>query len=138
MTKELSKQLCELCGIKPHYGVWVNYGDLDNNYQLRTNERKYRLIADYRYSYGVDKDDLRNLKPEYCPDFGQPENFVTLFDLEINHPCYSTMVEMIANCHDCFYVNSREFIQNVIKCIKSNFNASDIKQSIREEEWVYE
>ena len=51
----LSKELCEICGIKPRYGVYQNFGDLDNDYRLVTNVRKCRLIADTRFN--VDDED---------------------------------------------------------------------------------
>ena len=29
-TTDYSRKLCEICGIKPHYGVYENFGDLKN------------------------------------------------------------------------------------------------------------
>lgn len=76
----LSQRICELTGIKPYYGVYVNFGDLDNNYRLVTNKRKFRLIADVRYYVDSD-DDLRNLSPKFLPDFEKNNNFVKLLEL---------------------------------------------------------
>ena len=134
MSNDLSKQLCELCGIKPRYGVWVDYGDLDHDYRLVTNERKYRLIADCRYNYGVDDDDLRDLKPEFYPDFTKPENFVRLlkiwlaifgeFRLERHSMSMEPEEKLIT---DCLIRTSDDF-----------YPVNKLKQSIREAEWVYD
>lgn len=83
-NKSLSEQICEICGIKPYYGIYVNFGDLDNDYRLVTNKRKYRLIADCRYDVD-DEDDLRNLEPKYLPNFQtNNNNFVKLWELPLN------------------------------------------------------
>ena len=130
-----SLALCEICGIKPRYGVYKNFGDLDNNFQLVTNERKYRLIADTRYHYGVEDDDLRNLKPVYYPDFEQPTNFVKL--LNVLHA-------------NGFHFRTYGFCkkQPITSCVLEHFvdkfrnrndeEAEDFKQVIREQEWSYE
>ena len=137
MNNDLNKQLCELCGIKPRYGIYVDYGDLDHNYKLETNERKYRLIADYRWYYSVDDEDLRDLKPEFYPDFTKPENFVRLFNLRTKRQKSYTVAELITL--ECMaIIDTKNFLENLIYIIKSDMDVADIKQSIREAEWVYE
>lgn len=54
MTKELSKQLCELCGIK---GKWVKY-------KTETTDGCINLGSRLEF-----------------PDFGKPENFVKLEEI---------------------------------------------------------
>lgn len=146
MTKELSKQLCELCGIKPYYGVWVDYGDLDHNYKFETNERKYRLIADYRWMYGVDDKDLRDLKPEFYPDFGKPENFVKLFNLKWylldgeyglieNSLAYYVLFNFGHSSKDW---NTTGFIRLLIKALQDKHCPESIKQAIKEVQWSYD
>lgn len=77
----ISERICHIAGIKPRYGVYVDFGDLDRNFKLVTNKRKYRLIADTRYRSGVEDEDLKNLEPTYYPDFTAPENFVKLWEI---------------------------------------------------------
>lgn len=133
-TQDLSRKLYELCGIKPRYGVYENFGDLDDNFQLVTNERKYRLIADTRYHYGVEDEDLRNLEPKYYPDFTLPENFVKLFELNI--PDSNVTVGAAVCFCNCQQLNNRnDFLQSVIQLTKDN---TIIKHAIKSEGWKYE
>ena len=57
-----SEQLCKLLNLKPVYSMWINIGDLDNNYVKVTDKRYYKLISDNRWHI----------------DFYNPENFVKL------------------------------------------------------------
>lgn len=137
---EMSKELCEICGIKPRYGVYQNFGDLDNDYRLVTNVRKYRLIADTKYD--VDDEDLRNLKPIYYPDFTQPENFVKLFNTRIPNP-YITVAGFVTH-FALSILATHDFLKRLVQllqdkphgCIKSEIE--QIKQAIRKEEWIYD
>lgn len=138
MTRELSKKLCEIAGIKPRYGVYVNFGDLDYNYRLVTNERKYRLIADYRYRVD-DEDELRGLQAVYYPDFGEPENFVKLMELKIPDGTKNTILSYFIKImllkyglKGCVY-NRKEFLFFLLNILTEN-----IKQAIREAGWKYE
>ena len=150
-----SLALCEICGIKPRYGIYENFGDLDNNFQLVTNERKYRLIADTRYHYGVEDDDLRNLKPVYYPDFEQPTNFVRLLNTNTD---YITKNNKKILCKSIWwYINSDAkrfgqiapygidtFLITLILILKNKdnlYNQSEIdkiKQAIKSEVWKYD
>lgn len=120
-TKDYSRELCEICGIEPRYGVYEDFGDLDKNFQLVTNERKYRLIADTRYHYGVEDEDLRNLEPKYYPDFTEPENFVKLWEILSGQ----SRTEFLARLILRLKVEAGDFIYKQ-------------KQVIREQEWIYE
>ena len=99
--KQISKEICEECGIKPVYGVWVDDGDLDYVPKLVCNKRKYRLIADIRRDYPIYNDEgLRNLKPEYVLNFAEPHNFVDIFSLFSRHldlqiPCSDNPVKSV-------------------------------------------
>lgn len=137
MTKDINIRLCELCGIKPRYGIYVDYGDLDHNYKLETNERKYRLIADYRWHYGVEDEDLKDLKPEFYPDFTKPENFVRLFNLPIVNNGSRTVGYFVV--YEFTMKTIKEFIEClIIKLERTQFSITkEVKQSIREAEWVY-
>ncbi len=137
MAKTLSEQICEECGIKPYYGVFINLGDLDNNYKLVANKRKCRLIADYRYM--VDNDDeLRNLKPKYLPDFFEnSNNFVRLYELKIVDDV--TLAQLFFTWNLANY--SKElFLKNLIYILKEDSNMDKtviefIKQAIQNEQW---
>lgn len=138
MTKELSKKLCEIVGIKPRYGVYVNFGDLDYDYRLVTDERKCRLISDYRYQV-EDDEDLRGLQAVYYPDFGEPENFVKLLELKIPDGTKNTILSYFIKImllkyelKGCVY-NRKEFLFCLLNLLTEN-----IKQAIREAEWMYE
>lgn len=99
--KQISKEICEECGIKPVYGVWVDNGDWDYLPELICNKRKYRLIADIRNEYPtVDDKILRDLKPEYTLNFAEPHNFVDIFSLFSRHldlqiPCSDNPVKSV-------------------------------------------
>lgn len=137
MTKELSKKLCEIVGIKPRYGIYVNFGDLDNDYRLVTDERRYKLISDYRYQ--VDDEDLKGLKATFYPDFGQPENFVKLLEIAYIKSIYTgTPIGAFRNTkkrfQDCFFERLFARLEKLGNC----FAGKDFKEAIREEEWKYE
>ncbi len=132
-TTNYSKELCEICGIKPRYGVYENFGDLDNNFQLVTNERKYRLIADTRHHYGVEDEDLKNLEPKYYPDFTQPENFVKL--LKFANDILGNVHFATASSKNSPNLFEEQAIMHYMPIAKLNDN---FKQAIREQEWKYE
>lgn len=102
MTKELSKQLCVLCGIE---------AKLDgSNPNL-------------------------SLQPVF-PDFGNPENFVKLLELSVkNEKEERTILRMFAPfCCD----DRTELLKQIVSYIERRCLFHDnIKQSIREAEWVY-
>lgn len=143
----LSKELCEICGIKPRYGVYQNFGALDDNYRLVTNARKCRLIADSRFY--VDDEDLRDLQAIYYPDFAQAENFVKLLnfyyrffqgvdicafedevrELEARGEQISIQNDFLAML--IFDLQNREHGFNL------DINFEVFTQAIRETEWVY-
>lgn len=127
----LSKELCEICGIKPRYGVYQNFGDLDSDYRLVTNVRKYRLIADTRFY--VDDEWLRNLKPIYYPDFEQSENLVKL--LKIANDVLGSVHFATAYTKNKPNLFEEQVLMHYIPIAKLN----DIfKQTIKETEWTYE
>ena len=73
-------------------------------------------------------------KKRVFTDFTQPENFVKLFELNI--PDNSVTVgAAICFCNRRHLNNRDDFLESVIQLAKYN---NDIKQAIREMEWVYE
>lgn len=108
----LSKELCEICGIKRKRKIFDQRCD---------NTCKY-----------LDKTDVydpckrgNNPCPTYIkyvyPDFEQPENFVKLYEL-INK---QTKAEVL-----------QRLVQRLR--VESGWYTDEIKQAIRETEWVYE
>lgn len=73
------KAISNICEIPKRYGLWVNFGDLDTNYELVTDKRKYRLIADYRYR--VEDEELRNLIEFDYVNFFQRDNWINLMEI---------------------------------------------------------
>lgn len=134
--KYLSQRICELTGIKPHYGVYVNFGDLDNNYRLVTNKRKYRLIADVRYYVDSD-DDLRNLSPKFLPDFEKNNNFVKL--LEIFHKNNFYINDISINCvieKETFVIYFLKYLIKILTDETISEKVKDVlKQAIKNEQW---
>lgn len=146
MTKELSKQLCELCGIKPKIKChpWecphVGYYKRDKciiNFKPDEECVKRRDLSGY-ISY---------------PDFGKPENFVKLFKLitTIEGYVYRTgfyYIKYIPTYKQLSCLSTDEgeyssentdpikaFITCVIKCARAEKDTADY---IREAEWVYD
>ena len=131
MTKDLSKQLCELCGIKPNF------------FALMQSEENWEEIPESVY-YKIK--DCSTTKIIY-PDFTKPENFVGLFNLKWYFPdeeygrqeanlSFYVLFNLANSSKDW---NTEGFIRLLIKALKEhNTYAESIKQSIREAEWVYE
>lgn len=90
MSNDLSKQLCELCGIKQ------------------------------------------------TVDFTKPENFVRLFDLPIVNNGTRTVGYFVV--YEFTMKTIKEFIEGlIIKLERTQFSITkEVKQSIREAEWVYD
>lgn len=90
MTKELSKQLCEQCGV------------------------------------------------EQTVDFTKPENFVRLFNLPIVNNGTRTVGYFVV--HEFTMKTIKDFIEClIIKLERTQLSITkEVKQSIREAEWVYE
>ena len=133
MTKELSKQLCVLCGMEPKYYFY----DLRYKEFIEINHKTYlKLKNEYQTK-------------EAYPDFGNPKNFIRLFNLKWYLPDdeYGTQEAGLA-----FYVlfnygnssqdwNTEGFIRILIEILqntRSELYIKYIKQSIREAEWVYD
>ena len=110
MTKELSKQLCELCGIERK---WIKY-------TTETTDGCVNLGSRLVY-----------------PDFTKPENFVRLFDLTLPQKGIPTIAEFVTYEY-LTITNSKDFLAKLIEMLKNDSYVADVKKSIREAEWVYE
>lgn len=111
MTKELSKQLCELCGIE---GKWIKY-------ETETTDGCINLGSKLVY-----------------PDFTKPENFVRLYELETGvGETVAGLMSRYYLAYDCptFVEHVLKF------CSVSEWDVEAVEavmQSIGEAEWVYE
>lgn len=129
MTKELSKQLCELCGIKPKIRYFLNF--LDVEYES-TKENIIAHAETFRSGFLKIKRVIR----EY-PDFAKPENFARLFNLTLPIKGIPTIAEFVTFEH-LVVTDSNDFLAKLIDALKDAFCPDDVKKSIREAEWVYE
>lgn len=117
MSKDLSRQLCELCGIEAKF------------FALMQSEENWEEIHESVY-YKIK--DCSTTKIIY-PDFTKPENFVKLlkiwlaifgeFRLERHSMSMEPEEKLIT---DCLIRTSDDF-----------YPVNKLKQSIREAEWVY-
>ena len=112
MSNDLSKQLCELCGIE---AKCVNCG---------------RTVSD------------ENPCPKPCdkqkfPDLTKPENFVRLFNLTLPIRGISSIAEFVTFEY-LTITDSKDFLKKLIKSIQEPYTDNEVIKSIREAEWVYE
>ena len=121
MAKELSKQLCELCGMEPKYYF----------YDLRHKE----FIEIIHKTYLKLKNEYQT--KEVYPDFSKPENFVKLFNLTLPIKGIPTIAEFVTYEH-LIIKDSTDFLEKLIYCLKGDSYVNDVKQAIREAEWVYD
>ena len=136
----LSKELCEICGIEPLYRV--------EDLEILQTETALHLIQLARKISGYE--DIK-AEPVY-PDFEQPENFAKLFELitTIEDFTYSTglyyipqipshkQLSRLATSEGEYESESiyaiKAFLTCVVKCVaKEKDTANFIKQT----EWVY-
>lgn len=83
-------------------------------------------------------DDVEAFVPyQVTLDFTKPENFVRLFDLTLPQKGIPTIAEFVTYEH-LTITDSKDFLAKLIEMLKDDSYVADIKQSIRETEWVYE
>lgn len=132
MTKKtLSQKICEECGIKPLYkikhfnGVIEVWSPAFNKEELRCAKAQKQILE----------------QKEVYPDFEKNnDNFVKLYELKIIDNI--SLAELLFKWNIANY--SREtFLNNLFYITKPDSNISSntkeqIKQAIREADWVYE
>lgn len=124
----LSKELCEVCGIKPLYRI--------EGIEVLQSRTALQLIQLARKNSGYKDIDAVLV----YPDFEQPENFVKLFALPIkiesNEPT-ETIIHILSMRFHIFDVE--DFLNALYKyLIGYNDYGAQIIEAIRETEWVYE
>lgn len=121
MSNDLSRQLCELCGIEPKKIKKCKAG---------------QGCADFPGCEGRFGD--KTCYIEQTVDFTKPENFVRLFDLPIVNNGTRTVGYFVV------YEFTMKTIKEFIECLIINLERTqfsitkEVKQSIREAKWVYE
>lgn len=121
MNNNLSKQLCELCGIKPKKVKKCRAGE---------------CCIDFPCCEGRWGDSSCYI--EQTIDFTKPENFVRLVNLPIVNNEKRTVGYFV------IYEFTMKTIEEFIECLIIKLHRTqlsitkDVKQSIREAEWVYE
>lgn len=122
MSNDLSRQLCELCGIKPKF------------FALMQSEENWEEIPESVYYKIKDCSTTRII----YPDFTKPENFVRLFDLPIVNNGTRTVGYFVV--YEFTMKTIKDFIEClIIKLERTQFSITkEVKQSIRKAEWVYE
>lgn len=122
-----TKKLCEELGIEPLYGLWINFGDLDMNYELVTNKRKYPLIAQCRY-YVEYEDELRDIQRNFYPDVTKFENVVRILNKLWEH--------QITLCVE-YDKDEPTFVNAFVKKLKRVVNTYNLSPILNEIEWEF-
>lgn len=129
LTKELSKKLCKLCGIEPK-----------TRYHVRIAGPVYKIsketVLKHSKIFRSPSIKVRKVTKDY-PDFSNPENFVRLFDLTLPQKGIPTIAEFVTYEH-LTITDSNDFLAKLIEMLKDDSYVTEIKQSIREAEWVYD
>lgn len=145
MSKELSRQLCELCGIEPKIKYFLKFMDVEYE------STKENIIAHAEtFKTGMLK--VTRVVKKY-PDFTKPENFVGLLEI-LSDYMYDddkgisfTKNYVVLGNPICLVTDDSEaglnIREKVLKLLIDGLNESfesdkKLKQSIREAEWVYE
>lgn len=129
MTKDLSKQLCELCEIEPKIRYFLKFMHVE--YETTKEDIVARSEI---FKTGVLK--ITKVVRDY-PDFTKPENFVRLFNLPIVNNGTRTVGYFVV--HEFTMKTIKDFIEClIIKLERTQLSITkEVKQSIREAEWVY-
>ena len=134
-TQDLSRKLCEICGIEAKQFT----KDFKTREKAASFGRKITGIPKFRgnkFDIGsyTDNQSIYQVHWKEFPDFTQPENFVKLFELNIPD---SNLTVGAAVCFcNCQQLNNRnDFLQSVIQLTKDN---TIIKHAIKSEGWKYE
>lgn len=143
-NKDLSRELCEICGIKPMYRL----EDINALY----NEDMYNEFCEMRLNKGLL---IPTGTKAIFPDFTQPENFVKLLNTNTDYITKNNKQIFCKSIWWCINSAAKRFEQTapyeidtflitLILILKNEDNLykqseiDKIKQTIRSEEWKYE
>lgn len=167
MSNDLSRQLCELCGIERKGKLifrkrdwdgrsWISAGYGYKEFDFKSvPETSVDIIPtkdyDEKNGFQYPYSDIERIKREYDKngydfvefrqrtiDFTKPENFVRLFDLPIVNNGTRTVGYFVV--YEFTMKTIKDFIEClIIKLERTQFSITkEVKQSIREAEWVHE
>lgn len=134
-TKDLSRELCEICGIEAKQFT----KDFKTRKKAASFGRKITGIPKFRgnkFDIGsyTDNQSIYQVHWKEFPDFTQPENFVKLFELDIPDTTV-TVGAAVCFCNRQQLNNRNDFLEAAIQQAKYN---KDIKQAIKSEVWKYD
>lgn len=132
MTKELSKKLCELCGIEPKTKYHIEIAGIVHKISKEGVLKNLKIFRSPSIKVG-------KVTKNY-PDFSNPENFVKLFGLpvKVNSSEPTETVTHILNAH--FHIfDDESFLCALCKYLEGygKYKAQVI-EAIREARWLYE
>ena len=126
----LSKQLCEICGIKPMYRL--------KDINVLYNEDMYNEFCEMRLNKGLL---IPTGTKAVFPDFTQPENFVKLIELRFTtkRGDIFTVVEALQNGRCFTFADRKSFLEQLLDYIFTCENFGEyIKHAIKSEVWLYD
>lgn len=129
-TKDLSRKLCDICGIKPMYRL--------KDINVLYNEDMYNEFCEMRLNKGLL---IPTGTKAVFPDFTQPENFVKLIELRFTtkRGDIFTVVEALQNGRCFTFADRKSFFDQLLDYIFTCENFGEyIKQAIKSEVWKYE
>lgn len=115
MTKDLSKQICEKCGIKPQLKK-IECGARTSGMQLI----------------------------EVYPDFAEPDNFVRLYETKYHFIANTTIGAEVTTATCASALDRKSFLEILLHLLSPDENdwnkeeSKRIAKAIREAEWDYE
>lgn len=130
ITEEISQKICEKCGIEPIKLTGCSF----------VNLRKYGIeegtdvcIHMEEEHFECKKCKFYNTDEELFPDFGEPENFVRLYELQITQK--TTLSKFL--CTGSMIVSDRiDFLNEVFMLVNDGYE--DLINAIMAQRWDYE
>lgn len=162
----LSKELCEICGIERKGKLifrkrdwdgrsWISVGRGYKEFDFETipevtvdiiPTKDYKETNGFQYPY-TDIEKIKKIYNEHgydfvefrqnVIDFTSPENFIKLYNLSLASKHTPTLARFMSFEYSVIN-NSEDFIKKLVECLEDNIDVNFIKQAIRETEWVYE
>ncbi len=141
-TKDLSRELCEVCGIEAKQFT----KDFKTREKAASFGRKITGIPKFRgnkFDIGsyTDNQSIYQVHWKEYPDFTQPENFVRLIELRFTtkRGDVFTVVEALQNGRCFTFADRKSFLEQLLDYIFTCENFGEyIKHAIKSEVWLYD
>lgn len=129
----LSKELCEICGIEP----------------IKLYGCEFKNLSEYGISWGVDvcpAAEDESIRCEHCehskvadflyPDFENAENFKKLFNLKYGKASWETVIFRFLKC-GFQVINTTEFLEKFLNMLKYHncYATEQLIKAIRQADW---